>query len=80
MQDVNIVIKSWPGAQGQGPTIDLVFCVSDIKIDVGGYSASQAPYILRNHVNMQFNKIPTTIYALQRKRWGHAFTRNREGS
>ena len=29
---------------------------------------------------MQFNKIPTTRYALQRKRWGHDFTRNREGS
>ena len=80
VHDVNIVIKPWRGAQGQGLAIDLVFCVLTIKIDVNSYSASQAHYILRYHVNMQFNKIPTTSYALQQKRWGHDFTRNREGN
>ena len=44
---VNIVIKSWRGAQGQGPMIDLVFCVSAIKIDADVYSASQEQYILK---------------------------------
>ena len=27
VHDVITVIKSWRGAQGQGPAIDLVFCV-----------------------------------------------------
>ena len=36
---VNIVVKSWQGAQGQGPAIDLVFCVQVIKVDTYGYSA-----------------------------------------
>ena len=53
-----IVFKSWRGAQGQGPAIDLVFCVSVIKIDADGHSASKAQHILRYHVNTQFNKIP----------------------
>ena len=79
VHDVNIVIKSWQGAHGQGPTIDLVFCVSTIKIHSDGYSSSQEQYILIYHVNIQFNKIPTTSYALQWKRWGHDFTRNRKG-
>ena len=39
VHDVYIVFKSWRGAQGQGATIDLVFCVSMIKIDADGYSA-----------------------------------------
>ena len=35
---------------------------------------------LKHHVNMQFDKLPTTSYATQcNKRWGHDFTRNREG-
>ena len=37
---VNIVVKSWKGAQGQGPAIDLVFYVSAIKDRLDGYSAS----------------------------------------
>ena len=47
VHDVNIVIKSWRGAQGQGPTINLVFFVLEIKIDADGYSASQEQYILK---------------------------------
>ena len=40
VHDVNIVIKSWWGAQGQGPTMFLPFYVSTVKIDAYGYSAS----------------------------------------
>ena len=80
VHDVNIIIKSWCGAQGQGPTIDLVFYVSAIKIDTYGYHAIQTHYILRHHVNMQLIKIPTTSYVNATKRWGHDFTRNREGN
>ena len=47
VHDVNIVIKLGRGSQGQGLAIDLVFCVSTIKIDVDGYSASQAQYTLK---------------------------------
>ena len=64
---VDIVIKSWCGAQGQGPAIDLAFYESVIKIDAYGSRASQAQYKLRHHVNMQFNKIPTTSYAMQQE-------------
>ena len=39
VHDVYIVVKLCRGAQGQGPAIDLVFCVSMIKVDVDGYSA-----------------------------------------
>ena len=43
--DVNIFIWSWCGAQGKGPTMDLVFYVSAIKIDADGLCASQAQYV-----------------------------------
>ena len=39
VHDVNIIIESWKGAQGQGPTIDLVFYVSKIKVDANGSHA-----------------------------------------
>ena len=58
VHDAYIVFKSWRGAQGQGPAIDLVFYLSMIKVDVNGSHVGQAWYILRYHVNMQFNKIP----------------------
>ena len=35
-----------------------MFCVLEIKVDVNGSHAGQAHYILKYHVNMQFNKIP----------------------
>ena len=54
--------------------MDLVSYVSAIKIDVDGLCANQEQYILRHHVKMQINKNSTTL-----KRWGHDFTRNREG-
>ena len=47
--------------------MDLAFYVSGIKIDTYGSHASQAQYRLRHHVNMQFNKIPTTSYAMQQE-------------
>ena len=47
--------------------MDLMFHVSAIKIDAYGSRASQAQYKLRHHVNMQFNKIPTTSYAMQQE-------------
>ena len=53
--------------KGQGPTIDLVFYVLKIKIDAYCSHSSQAQYKLRHHVNMQFNKIPTTSYAMQQE-------------
>ena len=46
VHDVIIVIKSLWGAQGQGPTMDLAFYVSGIKIDTYGSHASQAQYKL----------------------------------
>ena len=46
IHDVYIVRKSWWGSQGQGPTIDLVFCVPAIKVDADGYSVGQEQYIL----------------------------------
>ena len=49
-------MSSWCGAQGKGPTIDLAFYVSVIKIDADGLCASQAQYIWRHHVKMQINK------------------------
>ena len=42
-----------------------MFYVSKIKIDTYGSHASQEHYKLRHHVNMQFNQIPTTSYAMQ---------------
>ena len=78
--DVNSVIKSWCVAQGKGPTMDLVFYVSEIKINADGSCASKAQYNFGHHVNMQLLKIPTTSYSnATLKRWGHDFTRNREG-
>ena len=47
--------------------MDLAFYVWAIKIDTYGFHASQAHYKSRHHVNMQFNKIPTTSYAMQRE-------------
>ena len=29
LHDVYIVLKSWHGAQGQGPVTDLLFCIGD---------------------------------------------------
>ena len=70
------------GEELKAKALPLIWCFMyrRLKIDVDGYNASQAQYILRYHVNMQFNKIPTTSYALQQKRWGHDLTRNRKGS
>ena len=56
--DVNSINKSWCGAQGKGPTMDLVFYVSVIKIAADSLCASQAQYVLRHHVTMQLIKIP----------------------
>ena len=50
--------------------MDLPFCVSTIKIDTYGSRARQAHYKLRHHVNMQFNKIPTSSYAMQQRDGG----------
>ena len=61
---------SWCGAQGKGPTIDLVSYVSAIKINADGLCASQAQYVLRYHVKMQINKNTTNSYAIQRERDG----------
>ena len=47
--------------------MDLAFYVSEIKIDTYGSRARQTHYKLRHHVNMQFNKIPTTSYAMQQE-------------
>ena len=33
VHNVNIVLRSWHGAQGQGLAIDLVFCIYVIKVD-----------------------------------------------
>ena len=47
--------------------MDLTFFVSAMKINTYGSRASHAHYKLRHHVNMQFNKIPTTSYAMQQE-------------
>ena len=41
-----------------------------LKIDNYDSCGSQAQYKMRHHVNMQFNKIPTTSYANATKIWG----------
>ena len=41
------------------------FMYQQLKIDTYGSHASQKQYKLRHHVNMQFNKIPTTSYVMQ---------------
>ena len=59
--------------------MDLMFYVSAIRINTYGLGikifydgsrASHAHYKLRHHVNMQFNKIPTTSYAMQQRDGG----------
>ena len=50
--------------------MDLPFCVSAIKIDTYGFHDFQEQYKLRHHVNMQFNKILTTSYAMQQRDGG----------
>ena len=47
-----------------------MFYVSKIKTNAYGFHAIQAHYKLRHHVNMQFNKIPTTSYAMQQRDGG----------
>ena len=47
-----------------------MFYVSKIKNDAYGYHASKEHYKLRHHVNMQFNKIPTTSYVMQQRDGG----------
>ena len=47
-----------------------MFYVSTIKINAYGYRASESQYKLRHHVKMQFNKIPTTSYAMQQRDGG----------
>ena len=64
--NVNSINKSWCGAQGKGPTMDLVFYVSAIKIYANGLCASQAQYVLRHLVKMQIIKNTTASYAPQR--------------
>ena len=65
-----MLTKSWCGDQGKGPTMDLVFYVSTIKIDTNGLCASEPQYVLRHHVKMQINKNTTTSYALKCERDG----------
>ena len=80
MNDVNSVNKSWCGAQGKGPAMDLVFYVSEIKIDANGYRASRWHNIISTSCKSAINKIPTTSYVnVTLKRWGHDFITNREG-
>ena len=50
--------------------MDLAFYVSTIKIDAYGSCASLRHYKLRHHVNVQFNKIPTTSYVMQQRDGG----------
>ena len=54
--------------------------VSTIEINAYGYHTSHALYKLRHHVNMQFNKKYPQLVMQCNKRWGHDFTRNREGN
>ena len=46
--------------------MDLVFYVSEIKIDADGLCVSQEQCILRHQVKMQINKNTTTSYVPQR--------------
>ena len=65
MQFNTIGSKLGCGTQGKGPTIDLVFYVSPIKINVDGLCASQEQYV-ETSCKMQVNKDTTTSYAPQR--------------
>ena len=60
--------------------MDLAFYVLAIKIDVDGYHARQWHHIIWTSCKYAINKIPTTSYVNATiKRWGHDFTKNREG-
>ena len=60
--------------------MDLVFYVSEIRIDANGSRSIQAQYNFGHHVNMELIQIPTTRYVnATLKRWGHDFTRNKAG-
>ena len=50
-----------------GQSINLAFYVLEIKIDAYGAHPSHVQHNLRHHVSMQFNKIPTTSYAMQQE-------------
>ena len=52
------VNKSWCGAQGKGPIMDLLFYVLAIKIDANGLRPSQGQCVLRHHVKCKLTKIP----------------------
>ena len=66
-------------SQGQGPAIDLMFYVSATKINTYGSCAVQEHYKWRHHVNIQFNKKYPQLAMQCNERWGHDFTRHREG-
>ena len=66
-----ILLRSWHGAQGQGPVTDLFFCELVIKVDTyGDSSKSSNIYILIYHVTMKINKIPQLAMELQHERDG----------
>ena len=58
VHDVYIVFKSWKGAQGQGPAIDLVLCVSVIRVDTDDYDAKSGTVYFGTPCKYAINKIP----------------------
>ena len=53
VNDVYIVFKSWKGAQGQGPSIDLVFVYRWLRLIPMVYGAkSRTVYNFGHHINM----------------------------
>ena len=64
VHDVYIVFKSWQGAQGQGPAIDLVLCVSVIRVDTNGYDAKLSTIYFGTPCKYALNKIPQLAMGL----------------
>ena len=80
VHDVNIVWKSWRGAQGQGPAIVWCFLDRRSRLIPMVLVLSQTLYILIYHGDVQINIIPQLAMGLQTlKRWGHDSTRYRVG-
>ena len=70
VHDVQIVFKSWQGAQGQLPAIDLVFYVSMIKVDADGYSAESSTTHFDISCKYEINKIPQLTMHRNMKKMG----------
>ena len=64
------MFESWQGAQGQGTAIDLVSCVSVIRVDTDGYGSKSGTIYFGTPCKYAINKIPQLYMGLQHERDG----------